>query len=208
MCCSCGCGDYPNDHGDSRHLTATHLRCAAHAAGLGLRTVASNISAAATNLAGLAGKSLPLGGDDLPDVGCRVVKSSEELRYTLGLAYPVDLPDVGIAQDGHQDFVSKDVLREAAWQYLRKGGGVGLHHADGTVGAGVVVESYLWPGEPWQPVPGGYTVVKGDWLLGSVWSPEAWADIKSGKITGFSPQGRAQRRLPDEQTLASLRSRT
>jgi hypothetical protein len=136
--------------------------------------------------------------------GCQVIKSDSERRYTLGLAYPANRADVGKAQDGFRDFVGHDALEEAAWSFLRKGGKVGIQHEDGTEGAGVVVESYIWPGDPW-PQPSGYVVQKGDWLLGIQWGADTWQDIKAGRLNGLSPQGKARRRVPSAEALARLR---
>lgn len=134
-----------------------------------------------------------------------LVKASDERRYTLVVAYPADRADVAVAADGHRDFASKAALEEAAWNYLRKGGGIGLDHADGTEGAGERVESYIWPGDDWA-TPSGYVVKQGDWMLGIVWSPEAWELVKAGKIGGVSMQGSAKRRTPTAEAIAALRS--
>lgn len=138
-------------------------------------------------------------------LGCAVVKSTPERRYTLGVAYPANRADVGVAADGFRDFAGPEALEAAAWSYLRKGGSVGLHHADGTEGHGTVVESYLYRGPDW-PQENGYVVKAGDWLLGVVWDEETWPLVKSGAIRGFSPQGAAKRRTPTPEALAALRS--
>jgi hypothetical protein len=75
-----------------------------------------------------------------------LVKSSDELRQTLTVAYPANRADAAVAADGHRDFASADAVRKAAHSFLVKSPKVGLHHADGTDGAGTVVESYTWPG--------------------------------------------------------------
>jgi len=134
-----------------------------------------------------------------------LVKASDERRYTLVVAYPADQADIATAADGHRDFTSKATLEDAAWNYLRKGGGVGLNHADGTDGAGERVESYLWPGDDWK-TPSGYVVKNGDWMLGIVWSPEAWELVKAGKIGGVSMQGSAKRQKATAEKIAALRS--
>jgi hypothetical protein len=36
-------------------------------------------------------------------------------------------------------------------------------------------------------------VSPGDWVMGIVWSPEAWSAIKSGQLTGVSLQGAARK---------------
>jgi len=193
MCCSCGCGDFDDQHGDRRHLTLDDIKGAAKAADISPEEAAENILGAVAKATKAA------------DVACQVVKTSEERRYTLGLAYGANLPDVGKAADGFQDFVGPEALEQAAWSYLRKGGGVGLGHAEGTEGHGTVVESYLYRGPDWNV--GGQVIKAGDWLIGCVWDEETWPLIKSGALTGFSPQGRARRRAPSPEALAALRSR-
>lgn len=196
MCMSCNC-DSPTEKHDAAAIDWADLTAAAADAGIDPRQAAENIMAKTAMMVHKAS------WDDLV-AGCEVFKAVEERRYTLGVAYPANRPDVGVAMDGHIDFVTPEVLEKAAWSFMRSGAAVGLHHADGTDGAGTVVESYLWPGEPW-PQPNGYVVQKGDWLLGVQWGPEAWSLIKSGKVRGFSPQGGAHRRSPSSAALAALR---
>lgn len=151
---------------------------------------------------GHAAKGATWDGESVAGV---LVKASDERRYTLVCAYPSDRADVAVAADGHRDFASKAAIEEAAWNYLRKGGGVGLDHADGTDGAGERVESYIWPGDDWT-TPSGYVVKQGDWMLGIIWTPEAWELVKAGKIGGVSMQGSAKRRTPTAEAIAALRS--
>jgi len=137
-----------------------------------------------------------------------VEKSSDEQRYTLTVAYPANKPDVAIAQDGFRDFASSEAVEKAAWTYLRKSPSVGLYHADGTDGSGEVCESYIYRGPDWSvaAADGSQQVIKaGDWLLGIIWDEQTWPLIKSGKIGGVSPQGRAKRRMPDAAAVANLR---
>jgi len=134
-----------------------------------------------------------------------LVKASDERRYTLTVAYPADRADVAVAADGHRDFASKAAVEDAAWSYLVKSPQVGLWHADGTDGAGAVVESYVYRGPDWQPDGSGYVVKAGDWLLGIVWEPEAWEHVKAGRIGGVSMQGSARRRTPTAEAIAALR---
>ena len=134
-----------------------------------------------------------------------LVKASDERRYTLTVAYPADRADVAVAQDGHRDFASKAAVEDAAWNYLLKSPKVGLWHADGTEGAGQVVESYVYRGPDWDVEGSGSVVKAGDWLLGIQWEPGAWDDIKAGKIGGVSMQGSARRRKPTAEAIAALR---
>jgi Putative phage serine protease XkdF len=133
-----------------------------------------------------------------------LVKASDERRYTLTVAYPADRADVAVAADGHRDFASKAAVEDAAHNYLLKGGKVGLHHADGTEGAGQVVESYIWPAGDWA-TSAGYVVKAGDWLVGIVWDEPSWELVKAGKIGGVSMQGSARRRTPTAEAIAALR---
>ena len=128
-----------------------------------------------------------------------LVKSEEERRFTLCVAYPCNRADKAVAADGHRDFASADTVEESAWNYLVKSRDVGLHHADGTSGAGRVVESYIWRAGPWviKTASGGdYTVHPGDWLVGIQWDESTWPLIKQKRVNGISMQGGATRRQP------------
>lgn len=138
-----------------------------------------------------------------------VVKSEEEQRYTLTVAYPANKPDVATAQDGFRDFASPSAVEKAAWSYLRKSPHVGLWHSEGTDGSGEVCESYIYRGPDWvvKAADGSQQMIKaGDWLMGIIWSEDSWALVKQGLVGGVSPQGRAKRRMPDPAAVATLRS--
>ncbi len=206
MCVTCGCNDYDNRHDDSRNLTDLDFQSAANAAEIPLSTVLSNIiHAFATDdeLDDTPGTPPPAPPQN---VDMNIVKSSAEQQYTLGVAYAANLADSGRAKDGFQDFADAETLEKAAWNYLQKSGTVGLHHAEGTTGAGKVVESYIYRGPDW-PQDNGYIVKSGDWLIGVLWNDEGWNLVKSGKINGFSPQGKAKRAMPDPSKLGNLRKR-
>lgn len=122
--------------------------------------------------------------------------ATTEERYVLGIAYPAN------RVDGHDEFMTTDTVQKAAWGYVSKGGQIGLHHADGTVGHAEVVESYIYRGPDWtQTAADGSTqVVKsGDWLVGAVFDEPTWELIKSGQFTGWSIQGLAARRPAKEE---------
>jgi hypothetical protein len=140
-----------------------------------------------------------------------VVKSDDESRYTLTVAYPADSPDAAKARDGFQDFASAETVEKAAWSYMRNaianGGEIGAFHADGTEGDGILVESYVYRGPDWkvEAADGSSQVVKaGDWLVGVIWSEQAWADFKSGESKGVSMQGDAVRRTPTPADVARV----
>jgi len=125
-----------------------------------------------------------------------VVRPEEEKRYTLGVAYPVD------ELDSHGDFTDASELEEAAWRFMRdviaKGHpGAGTDHAEGTEGAAQVVESYVYRGPDWLDEEGNLIAKAGDWLVGAVWSEEAWQRVRRGELTGWSIQGLASREEAD-----------
>jgi hypothetical protein len=138
-----------------------------------------------------------------------VVKSDDERRYTLTVAYPADSPDVGVARDGFQDFASGEAVEKAAWSFMRNGGKIGAFHMDGTEGFGDLVESYVYRGPDWPvaAADGSTQVVKaGDWLIGTIWTPDAWNLFKSGEAGGVSMQGAATRRTPSPADVARVRA--
>jgi hypothetical protein len=119
-----------------------------------------------------------------------------EQRYVLSLAYPAGR-DARIVKgaDGARDFFTPVELEKAAWEFLASRPEVGLQHADGTVGAAQVVESYIYRGPAWD-VGNGVVVKSGDWLVGAICDETTWADVKKGKYTGISMQGMARRHVP------------
>jgi hypothetical protein len=153
---------------------------------------------------------LPVVSDDqhTADAGCQVFKMAEEKRFTLGVAYPANKPDVSKAADGHRDFISPESLEQTAWEYMESRQ-VGIGHVDGTEGHGTVVESYIYRGPDWDiPTASGSQVIKaGDWLLGVRWDEQAWAEIKAGRLDGFSPQGLARRSAASPEQLQQLRKK-
>lgn len=131
----------------------------------------------------------------------RFVKAVAEQRYVLGIAYQAGRdPKIRRGMDGLRDYFTPAELEKAAWSFMADGGRqIGIEHIDGTIGAARPVESFIWR---WDPTPmtavdGTRVLVKsGDWLLGAICSPVAWALVKSGQVTGWSPQGVAKRRPP------------
>lgn len=117
-----------------------------------------------------------------------------EKRYVLGIAYQAGRDDkIAKGLDGHRDFFTSEELEAAAWQFMQGPREVGIYHGPSeTVGHATVTESYIYRGPDWLV---GDTVVKsGDWLLGAVLDDVAWNLYKTGRVTGWSPQGTARRR--------------
>lgn len=205
MCLSCGCNEPMNSHDDIRNITMLGLRGAAEAAGTTPNHAASNIL---TALRISASDSETWKASSLLDWS--VLKTVNEKRYTLGLAYPAMRPDPAKAADNHRDFVSEEVLEKTAWEWMVQHRDINLFHQDGTSGHGTVVESYIYRGPDWEVVSPvnnkGYTIRSGDWLLGAVWDVYGWTLVKAGYINGWSPEGTARRSWPSIERLSQLRS--
>lgn len=143
------------------------------------------------------------------DIGGTVIKSNDEQRYVLMVAYPSMKADKWVAQDGYRDFGQAPVIEAACFNFMRKGCNLGLFHQAGH-DPGEVVENYIYRGPTWvvkSEDDGSEQVIEpNDWLVGMILTPEAYSLYKKGIITGASPQGKARRRTPDPQTLAQLRS--
>lgn len=125
-----------------------------------------------------------------------IVKMENEQRYTLSVVYPASAQD-NPKPDFHGDIMSQEELEKSAWGFMAKGTDrIGLMHRPGTQGAGRVVESYIWRGPEWKMQDAGgkeQSVSPGDWVMGIVWEPAAWEQIKQGGITGLSLQGAARK---------------
>lgn len=147
-------------------------------------------------------------GDKRSEMAGIVIKSNEEQRYVLMVAYASMKKDAGVAQDGFTDFGRPAVVEKACFQFMRKGCKLGMWHETG-YDPGEVVENYIYRGPTWI-IKGDdgteQTIEPGDWLCGMILKPEVFEMYKKGLISGASPQGKAKRRIPDPQTLAQLRS--
>ena len=152
--------------------------------------------------------------DDEPTIvernlGGTVIKSDDEQRYVLMVAYPAMKADTAVAQDGHRDFGQAPVIEQACFNFMRKGCKLGMWHKDGNEDCGEVVENYIYRGPTWVTKSDDGTeqiIEPDDWLVGMILKPEVFAMYKAGIIGGASPQGKAKRRIPDPSTLARLRS--
>lgn len=77
---------------------------------------------------------------------------------------------------------------------VEKAGGMGLGfmHEQWDQGLGDIVESYTTPMDFDLTTPAGVQKVKkGAWLMGIVWSPDYFAKVESGEMTGLSMGGTA-----------------
>lgn len=151
----------------------------------------------------------PIEKSEQRELSGMVIKSNDEQRYVLMVAYPSMKKDTAVAQDGRIDFGTPDVIERACFAFMRKGCPLGLWHEDGHENeVGEVVENYIYRGPTWvvKGPHGDQTIEPNDWLVGMVLGPQTWQMYKDGLIGGASPQGRAKRRIPDQATLAQLRS--
>jgi len=107
-----------------------------------------------------------------------VKAASESTPYVLGVAVA--------AADPICKGLSEDDVEEAAWSFLRNnraGAVIGVDHGDGTSGTARIVESYInRQPQQWHvtDIHGNSQVVKrGDWLIGGLLSPDAWARYRA-----------------------------
>jgi hypothetical protein len=124
---------------------------------------------------------IPKGFDAHFEKSVWIAKSDEERRYTLGVVYPHS------EYDSYGHWTDQSEIEKMAWLYMQESPMIGLMHEDGTEYSGQVVESYLYRGPDWHV--NGQVVREGDWLIGVIWSPEAWELVKLGIIRGYSLQG-------------------
>jgi len=107
-------------------------------------------------------------------------EDSDELRVVTGV---VLVPDV---VDAHNDIVSAEVIRDAAYDFLAKYNDatkLGVQHK--LFGQNMeLVESYVAPVD--FELPGG-PVALGSWVLSvRILDDELWAQVLAGTLTGFS----------------------
>lgn len=122
------------------------------------------------------------------DAEMALTKAAPEKRYTFG---PLYLPNT---LDAHREFATADDLQEAAWNYFR-GGNRELRKQHGSKVIGEVVEMVSWPlDHDADLIQADGSLRKRKLPAGTVycgvrWTPEAWADVKAGRITGLSMGG-------------------
>jgi hypothetical protein len=204
MCVTCGCGHPKKDHGDDRNLTRKDFQEAALAANIDMHHLVANINDAYTHGELSGGKSKPDEKKLAPaavvhapvktdkEIPFKLIAKTSARRFTLGVAYRPNVPDVSVAMDGHRDIISEAELEEGAWKFLTNNPKVGINHV-GEKNAGTVVESYIYRGPDWI-VSQSLTITAGSWLVGVIWEPWAWEHVVNGRLKGISPEGNAARR--------------
>jgi hypothetical protein len=118
--------------------------------------------------------------------------TNEPERYVLGIAYaPGKDSRIKKGLDGFRDYFTEHELELASRTFM-KSLDSGVMHVDGTLGHAEIVESYIYRGPDWlmKAANGQEVLVKaGAWLVGAVLDADAWQAVKSGRLTGWSPQG-------------------
>lgn len=138
-----------------------------------------------------------------------MLKADDERKVALYVGYAAMRADTALAKDQHRDFATAQVIEDNAHNWLAKGAKLGLLHQQSTQDF-ETVESGIHRGPDWvmKAADGTQQVIReGDWLVAvRAKTPQAWSLIKSGALGGVSVQGRAKRRVPSAEALASLRS--
>lgn len=118
-----------------------------------------------------------------------VAKASKPTqRYTFS---PLYLP---ATRDAHSEFADADSLQKAAWDYFRNGDRK-LRKQHGSEVVGEIVEMVSWPDAHEANLTQADGTVRkqkfppGTVYVGTVWTPEAWPDVLSGKLRGYSMGG-------------------
>jgi len=112
-----------------------------------------------------------------------IKKADDELQIVWSEVYAPGVPD------SQGDFMSRESIREMAYEFMRKGlvTKIDLNHTQQESGC-YVVESFIARDD--DPI-----FIPGSWVLGvKVPDPEIWRMVKSGELNGFSFDGVGIRR--------------
>lgn len=114
------------------------------------------------------------------DVNIISKSDDDDERIVVGVVYEPD------EEDTQGDYATAEEIRTAAYSFMENGQTYHVMHKGVAVNIGVL-ESYLAPVEF---AVGEETVKKGTWMLTSrIIDADMWADIKSGKLAGYSMGG-------------------
>lgn len=117
----------------------------------------------------------------------QILKADREQQLVYGVILEPD------TFDAHGDKVSPDEIQQAAHEYLVKSRIIGRQHSEQANAQ--LVESNIAPVDyNLNDAP----VKKGSWVgVVKVLDPQLWAEIKEGKVTGFSIGGMAEKKPLD-----------
>lgn len=114
------------------------------------------------------------------DVSIISKSDDDDERIVVGVVYEPD------EEDTQGDYATAEEIRTAAYSFMENGQTYHVMHKGVAVNIGVL-ESYLAPVEF---AVGEEIVKKGTWMLTSrIIDADMWADIKSGKLAGYSMGG-------------------
>ncbi len=118
-----------------------------------------------------------------------VAKASREIAKALLAAGDGNAVQINASEKTLRKMAADLAVAKSKSKKVQKGA-LGLQHAYWGDELGDIVESYI---APQDMTINGQIVKAGSWLMGVVWSPEAWEMVKSGKITGYSMGGKAKK---------------
>lgn len=141
----------------------------------------------------------------LPNMGKGAfVKAEGEDRFTLG---PLYVPDF---MDAHGEWTDAEELQQAVWGWVKSGDRRIFFQHDREVEAGEWLEVMTMP-QAWTVnmtdaagnVIGEVTYPPNTVFLGVQWNEDAWRDVKSGLLRGYSIGGFSDRMMADLPETAS-----
>ena len=126
----------------------------------------------------------------------KIIKGEDEdQQLVYGIVYSPGSAEDSSTHDAHGDFMTAEDIEKSAHNFIAKYRNIDAQH-DFNAGAGEVVESYV---APVDMDINGETITKGTWVLVTKATDEIWADIKDGKMTGYSLAGIAETEVIEEE---------
>lgn len=112
-----------------------------------------------------------------------------EQRVTYGVVYPVYDPSKGEG-DLQKEWAKPEIIEKAAHNFLEQWRQQDTYHTEKS-GAGAPVESFIAPCDihEFHGQKLAEPIRAGSWVMATRWTPDAWALVKSGKLTGYSIGG-------------------
>lgn len=121
-------------------------------------------------------------GNEYVSVAIKALNSEKKITY--GVVYPPEEVDL------QKEWAKPEIIEKAAHQFLTDWRQQDTFH-DEQAGKGTPVESYIVPCDLYEfhGVKLEQPIKKGTWIMATKWEPEAWEQVKEGKITGYSIGG-------------------
>jgi hypothetical protein len=124
-----------------------------------------------------------------------IAKADADKQQIFGWASVVEVDGEPVV-DLQGDRISPDEMEKAAYSYVqksRKGGDMHLRDNWEPIQKSEMIESFIVTDEKRQAMGLPGSVPTGWWVGFQVQDPQVWADVKSGKRTGFSIHGTGRR---------------